>query len=217
MSKRNLNASTIARAALVGTLAAAAGTALATEYGTVVSATPIQVQVPVPQTQCADRQEWIQPAPSGGGALLGALIGGVVGNSIGAGAGRVGATGIGAVAGAAVGDQIEANANPPTAATVRRCDTVDGYQTRVIGYDVVYDYRGQRYTTRMAQPPGDRIALNVSVTPEAEVAPAPPPVTVVESPPPVYGYGGYVGYGGPRVVVAPQLVFGVRWHHGHWR
>jgi uncharacterized protein YcfJ len=213
--------------------------AWAAEYGTVVSATPITAQVPVPQSQCADEQQIVQPRNSGGGALVGALIGGALGNSMGAGFGRAAATGLGLVAGAAVGDNIEAANNPPVATTVRRCNTVTRYENRVIGFDVAYDYNGQRYLTRTAQPPGERIALNVTVTPADAVPMAAPqaaaatqPVTtVVEGPAPVYVYPnaypnpypypanyGYV-YGGPGVVVAPRVVIGGGYHgwHRHWR
>ena len=56
---------------------------------------------------------------------------------------RAGATGIGAVAGAAIGNGVEvnaANAYPPTAVPVQRCQTVSAYEDRTIGYDVVYEY-----------------------------------------------------------------------------
>jgi uncharacterized protein YcfJ len=216
-------------ASLVGLAAASAavtGNALAAEYGNVVSATPITAQVPVPQNQCVDEQQLVQQRPSGGGALVGALIGGALGNSMGAGFGRAAATGLGVVAGAAVGDNIEAANNPPVATTVRRCNTVTRYENRLIGYDVVYDYNGQRYTTRTAQAPGERIALNVTVA-AAEAAPAPlaqpqPVTTVIEQPAPTYVYPypanyGYV-YGAPGVVVAPRVVIGGGYYgwHRHW-
>jgi uncharacterized protein YcfJ len=220
--------------ALAAASAGITGNAMAAEYGTVVSATPITAQVPVPQSQCVDEQQLVQQRPSGGGALVGALIGGALGNSMGGGFGRAAATGLGVVAGAAVGDNIEAANNPPAVTTVRRCNTFTRYENRVIGYDVAYDYNGQRYFTRTAQEPGERIALTVTVA-AAETAPmatlpAPlvqqqPMVTVVESPAPVYAYPyprsyGY-GYGGPGVVVAPRIVIGGGYYYGgghrHWR
>jgi hypothetical protein len=36
---------------------------------------------------------------------------------------------------------------------VRDCRTVSSYENRVVGYDVVYEYHGQRYTTRTATDP----------------------------------------------------------------
>ena len=45
-------------------LAATAGTVMATEYGRVLSSTPITAQVLVPQQQCADQQQSV-PARCG--------------------------------------------------------------------------------------------------------------------------------------------------------
>jgi uncharacterized protein YcfJ len=229
----------ISRLASLATLAAVSasitGTAMAAEYGTVVSARPVTAQVPVPQSQCVDEQQLVQQRNSGGGALVGALIGGALGNSMGAGFGRAAATGLGVVAGAAVGDGFEAANNPPVAATVRRCNSVTRYENRVIGYDVAYDYNGQRYQTRTAQPPGERIALNVTVA-AAESAPAvptySPPVVqaspYVEAPAPVisvpypysspYPYPGSYGVvvGSPGVVVAPRVVIGAGYYGGYY-
>ena len=227
-------------------LALAAGAAGATEYGSVVSSTPVMGEVSVPQRQCYD-EEQAAPAPrtsSGAGAILGAVVGGVVGNSVGAGMGRAAATGIGAVAGAAIGDQIESNTQPPAAyatTTVRRCRNVSQREQRIVGYDVVYDYAGRRYSTRLAQDPGERIPLDVRVTPagaavpparvsryDDEAAPAPvyaaPPAYVAAppayyAPPPAY-YAPPVVWGGPSIYVAPTLWFGGSFggggHHRHW-
>lgn len=213
-------------------LACVGPAALAAEYGTVVSSTPVVQQVAVPQQSCYDEQQTVQQRPSGAGALVGAVIGGAIGNTIGGGAGRAVATGAGVMAGAVLGNQAEANNLPPTTATVRRCQTATRYENRTVGYDVVYDYNGQRYTTRLAQDPGPRIALNVNVTPAAgEAAPAAPagtlpppvyvpqqqaPVTVVPQPPVVYYPAPSYYYGPPAVAVVPRVVIGGHWHHGRW-
>lgn len=203
-------------ALLAGAALAAFGTAASatTAYGRVVSSTAVMAQVAVAQPECFD-QPVVQQRTTGGGALLGALIGGVVGNSIGHGAGRAAATGIGVVTGAAIGDRAEAVNTPPVQTTVRNCRTVTRYENRVAGYDVVYDYAGQRYTTRTAADPGARIALDVSVapqdgTPMAPAAPAyGPAYGPVYAPVPAVAYPGY-GYVQPAVVVAPR--FGGYWH-----
>lgn len=150
----------IAVAAVLGS-ALFATAAHATEYGTVVSSTPITASVAVPRQECSDGQALVQTPPSGAGALLGAIAGGVLGHNLGDGFGRAAATGVGIVAGSVIGNQVEANANPATAVPVRRCQTVSSYENQVVGYDVVYDYAGQRYTTRMAHDPGRRIAISV--------------------------------------------------------
>lgn len=201
-------------------LAAACSTALATEYGTVISTTAVTAQVAVPQQQCTEQQALVQPRTSGGGALLGALVGGVVGHGIGDGLGRAAATGLGAVAGSVVGDRVEAANTPAQAVPVRSCQTLTSYENRVIGYDVTYEYNGQRYLTRVAQDPGPRIALNVTVAPASGTVSATPAVVVAPVPVvPAYGYYGpyYDRYydGGPVVTVAPRVVIGGYRRHGY--
>ena len=95
------------------------------------------------------------------------------------------------------------------------------YENRVIGYDVVYEYNGQRYEARAPSDPGARIPLRVTVAPAAgTVDPVPAYLTapavapsVVYVPAPAYGYG-YYGYGGPAIAVMPRFVFGGYWHGG---
>jgi len=142
---------------LSAALAGAVGAPLcaqAAELATVVSSTPVTVAVTVPRQQCSDGQQLVQQRPSGAGALLGAIAGGVIGHNLGNGFGRAAATGFGAVAGAVVGDQVEAANSPVAEVPVRRCQTVSSYENRVVGYDVVYEYAGQRYSTRMSRDPG---------------------------------------------------------------
>lgn len=217
-------------------LAAACSAALATEYGSVISSTAVTAQDAVPQQQCSDQQALVAPRTSGGGALLGALVGGVVGNNVGGGFGRAAATGLGVVAGSVIGDRTEAANTSATTLPVRSCQTLTRYENRIVGYDVVYEYHGQGYTTRMAQDPGDRIALNVSVAPASgslAVAPvAMQPLTTIApavvyssvSPypyDPYYGpwpYGGYYGYyGGPAIAVAPRVGVVIEGGRRHWR
>jgi uncharacterized protein YcfJ len=133
----------------------------AVEYATVVSATPVVVSVPVARRQCADEQQLVQPRQSGAGAVLGAIVGGVIGHNVGAGMGRAAATGVGVMAGAVIGDQVEANAAQPYATTVRNCRNVSTLEPRTVGYDVQYDYAGQRYSTRLPRDPGPRMAIDV--------------------------------------------------------
>ncbi len=211
----------------LGTLASAG--AWATEYGTVVSATPIVASVPVPQSQCYDQPVVYQQPNSGVGALIGAITGAALGHNIGNGAGRSLATGIGLVAGSAIGDRIEGDSRPVVSQTVRQCRTVSRYENRTVGYDVVYDYNGVRQHARMAQMPGDRIALDVAVTPAYDNAPAYPSEPVYDARPPayepyaqaptVYAEPAYA----PRVVISPWPVLTIggdyRWgdHRDHDR
>jgi uncharacterized protein YcfJ len=42
---------------------------------------------------------------------------------------------------------------------------VDVWESRTVGYDVTYDYRGHEYTVPMSYDPGARVRLHVSVEP----------------------------------------------------
>jgi hypothetical protein len=154
--------------------------------------------------------------------VIGAIAGGVIGHNLGNGFGRAAATGFGAVAGAVVGDQVEAANSPVTEVPVRRCQLVSSYEQRVVGYDVMYEYAGQRYSTRMARDPGTQLAVTVQPADGGPPAPAdagregtpvpsntaPQTVYYTPAPPPVYYYPP------APVYVAPAISFGYR---GHWR
>ena len=163
--------------ALLGTSAASQ----AVEYAAVVSSTPVVVSVPVARRQCADEQQVVQPRQTGAGAVLGAIVGGVLGHNVGGGMGRAAATGLGVVAGSVIGDQIEANTAQPYATTVRNCRNVSSLEQRTVGYDVMYDYAGQRYSTRVPRDPGARMAIDVRPAVSAGDEPAAP---TYDTPPP---------------------------------
>ncbi len=194
-----MTAKSMTMLAAAAALVAGAGSAHATEYASVLSATPVLSQVGVPRQDCVEVQRVVQSQPSGVGALLGAVVGGVVGHQIGGGGGRAVATGVGVIAGAVTGNRIESNNGYATAYPARSCRTVTTSENQVVGYDVVYEYNGQRYTTRTAGDPGPRLAIDVRPA-RAErseryeqARPVPPlasynavPPTYVESLPPRY-------------------------------
>lgn len=151
LSARSASAVLVAASALVSGCATAQQN---TEYGTVVSSTPVLAPVNVPQQQCYDEPQAVAPRSSGGGALAGAVIGGLIGSTIGGGSGRGAATGAGVVLGAVIGDRVEAHQQPQGVGMVRRCQTVNVTESRVVAYDVVYDYAGRRFSTRLNQDPG---------------------------------------------------------------
>lgn len=219
-------------AAAAVTLLGGAGLANAAEYANVISATPVTGSVPVPRQACADGERIVQQQPSGAGAVIGAIVGGVVGNQFGHGVGRAAATGLGVVAGSAIGNQAEANANGATAVPVRDCRTVTQYENRVVGYDVVYEYNGQRYTTRTASDPGRQLAIDVRPTGDVPVDRAGPPATYADAAP-AYAAPGYAAppayYAPAPVYYAPAPYYygptigigfygGYGWHRGyrHW-
>ncbi|MBE7366884.1 glycine zipper 2TM domain-containing protein [Ramlibacter pallidus] len=133
---------------------------------------PQYEQVQVPRDECSS--QWVnepRPVVGGngyGGAIIGGVAGGLIGNQVGKGHGREAATAAGAVIGAIAGDRI-ANQGGPQYETaqreVRSCRTVHEVQTRLNGYRVSYEYRGQQYTTFMREQPGSTLQVRVSVTP----------------------------------------------------
>lgn len=224
----------------VGLAASSGLAAAAPQYGTVLSSTPVTAQVDVPRQRCVDETGYVQAPTTGGGAVVGGIVGGLAGNAIGAGAGRALATGVGAIAGALVGNGVEAANAPPVPVTTTNCTYSRSTQSRIVGYDVVYEFNGQRYDTRTARDPGDRIALDVRPAGEAAydvppIASSPrgpayavgPAYPVGDSVPPAYdyppfgvgpGFGpGYYGpgYYAPTVPVYIEGRFGGGRGHRH--
>jgi uncharacterized protein YcfJ len=137
---------------------------------------PQYENVTVPREQCT--RQWVneqQRVDNGSdrnyaGVAIGGLAGGVLGNQVGQGSGRAAATALGAVVGALVGDRVAAhNTRAPQYQTVPRevttCQTVNEVQSRVNGYRVAYDWRGQTYHTVLANDPGPYVQVRVSVDP----------------------------------------------------
>lgn len=159
--------------ALQGAMGVAFAAAPPVQYATVISSTPVVVQTSVPRQECSDAPGYVPTPTSGGGAVVGGILGGLAGNAIGAGAGRALATGVGAIAGALVGNNVEASNTPPTAVVTTNCVYSRTPQSQVIGYDVVYEFGGQRYTTRTARDPGAQLALDVRPSSSPYDAPSP--------------------------------------------
>ena len=90
------------------------------------------------------------------------MAGGAIGNQFGHGEGRAVATILGVVGGALLGNRIESNNNAPQVQNVQNCTTQTSYEDRTVGYNVVYEYGGQQYTTQMANDPGPTIRLQVT-------------------------------------------------------
>jgi uncharacterized protein YcfJ len=132
---------------------------------------PQYENVAVPRTVCSS--EWIQePARMGGGqhyggAIIGGVAGGLLGNQVGKGHGREAATAVGAVVGALAGNHLgnQGGWAPGQPREVRRCQAVNDVESRLTGYRVDYDYRGQTYSTFMTQDPGQFLPVRVSVEP----------------------------------------------------
>jgi uncharacterized protein YcfJ len=148
------------------------------DYARVVDVQPIvtRVRVEEPRRECWEETRYEEPRPRPGVAgsmVLGGLIGGAVGNQVGSGDGRRAATVAGAIIGSAIGHDVGERRRDryvddgPRAYAVEQCDT--RYETRwderIDGYEVVYEYAGRRYTTRMPYDPGRQLRVRVGVSP----------------------------------------------------
>lgn len=165
---------------LFAVMGLAAAGASAQEFGNVISSTPVIQQVAVPRTVCQP----VAPAQvntTGGGAVLGGLTGAGVGSMIGHGSGNAAAIAAGTVIGALVGNNVEAQ-NQRYAQTYPQCVTENVYENRAVGYDVVYEYRGQQYSARMPYDPGRTVQLQASAA-VAQAQPSGSEGGVVVAPP----------------------------------
>jgi uncharacterized protein YcfJ len=209
-----------ASATLFVAMALASSAASAAEFANVISKTAITQQVSVPAQSCQTQMVPVSPARSIGGAIVGGVAGGLLGGTVGSGSGKGVAAAAGAIAGAIVGDRLDNPSGPVATQAMQICQNITQYENRVVGYEVVYEYNGQQYTTRMDRDPGNRIAI--SVVPEGGAAMLPPSApstvtypqsTVIYPAPVVYpAYPPYPPYG-PNLVIRPY--FGS--YYGHDR
>ncbi|MCW5220488.1 glycine zipper 2TM domain-containing protein [Verminephrobacter aporrectodeae subsp. tuberculatae] len=186
------------RIIIFSTIAATAAVAGAQEMGRVLSVTPVVQSVAIPRQVCGTESVYNGNRTSGAGAVLGAIAGGAAGNAVGKGTGRAAATVIGVLGGAALGNHIEGGR--PQYQDVQRCTTDTYYENRTVGYDVVYEYAGQQYTTRTQNDPGRWIALSVRPTGQSY---APPPPVSYAPPPVIYNQSGMLAP--PVVLSAPPV------------
>ena len=147
------------------------------DYAPVTRVEPIvrQVRVETPRRECWEETQYVESRPHisepavGGRTLLGGIIGGVIGHQFGSGSGRDAATIAGAVIGSGVGyDSARRRAGvTEEERVVQRCSTryERGYEERVDGYRVTYEYNGREYTTRLPYDPGEQIRVRVAVAP----------------------------------------------------
>jgi len=121
-----------------------------------------------PEERCDD-VEYRQSGQTAGGTVIGALVGAALGNQVGKGDGRKAATVAGAVAGGAIGHNI---ARDRAEAEARGCHIVEveREEQRVVGYDVEYMYKGEKYMSRLPYDPGNRLRIRVSVVPDDSAA-----------------------------------------------
>lgn len=147
------------------------------DYARVTHVEPVyeQVEHRVPREDC-----WVETIevkqPRNGNHAAGTIVGGIVGGALGHTVGhghrnRKISTAVGAIVGMSVGNHISQKQQQRHANVryedLQRCETryITEYSERLSGYDVTYQYSGQRYTTFMEHDPGDRIRVAVDVRP----------------------------------------------------
>lgn len=163
------------RLVLVSLLASAAVGLHAETYidnARVRSVEPQYESVSVPREEC--NSQWVNEVRRTegrdyGGAVIGGVAGALLGNQVGKGHGRQAATALGAVVGALAGDRV-ANRDrwgqyEEAPREVTTCRTVSEVRTRITGYRVSYEYRGQQFVTLMSENPGPSLQVRVSVDP----------------------------------------------------
>jgi uncharacterized protein YcfJ len=101
------------------------------------------------------------------GAVIGGLAGAILGSQVGKGSGKTAGAAVGAATGAIVGDRIGNNSSGAGSSpqTIQRCRVIDSWQTRSLGYEVTYEYRGRTFTEILPYAPGNTLRLTVQVTP----------------------------------------------------
>lgn len=140
-------------------------------FAQVVAVQPITQSVTSskPRQVCRDEQvavpETYKDKNQIGGAVVGGLVGALAGHQVGGGKGKTLATVAGAVAGGYAGKKIQEKRQHPnvTTTTEQKCETVNDTSTKVVGYNVRYEYNGVTRTTRMDHDPGDRVQIQEGV------------------------------------------------------
>jgi len=157
---------------LMATAAFAAHAQNSIDNARVTGVEPQYESVSVPRQECSSR--WVAETRrvggrDYGGAVIGGVAGALLGNQLGHGHGREATTAIGAVFGALAGNDIanrdRADSYEQVPREVAECRVVNDVQSRIVGYQVTYEYRGQQFTTLMHDRPGAYVPVRVSVDP----------------------------------------------------
>lgn len=140
------------------------------KYAKVVSVDPVRSTANNPKQVCHDETVTHTAPPKDehrvAGTAIGAVAGGLLGNQVGGGKGKTLATVAGAVGGGYAGNRIQANKQKGqvTTSVERKCETVNNSSSKIVGYDVRYEYNGVTRTVRMDHDPGDRVQVQEGVT-----------------------------------------------------
>ena len=147
------------------------------DHARVTQVTPQYEKVNLARKECFSEHvpERARRHGSLAGPLIGGIAGGVLGAQVGKGSGRVAASAAGAAIGAIVGDRMSDRRRDEYSdeyyeREVRRCRMVDHWETRVVGYQVVYQYHGHSQTTILPYDPGPTLLLRVAIEPIEQTA-----------------------------------------------
>ena len=129
----------------------------------------VEVQRTRSTEERCDGVEYRQSGQTTGSTVVGAIVGAALGNQVGGGDGRKAATVAGAVAGGVIGNNIARNRVDAQSGRCRLVE-VEREDPVVVGYDVEYMYKGEKYVSRLPYDPGNRLRIRVSVMPDDSVA-----------------------------------------------
>lgn len=148
----------------------------------VISVTEKTERVNTPREECTSETvntTTTTPAPAASGdrdlagAVIGGLAGAIIGSQVGKGNGKAAGAAVGAATGAIVGDRISnrdgsggGSVTTTTPHTIQRCRMIDSWQTRSLGFEVTYQYRGKSFTEVLPFSPGSNLRLRVLLTPQ---------------------------------------------------
>jgi uncharacterized protein YcfJ len=95
------------------------------------------------------------------GTGLGAVVGGLLGHQVGAGSGKTVATVAGAAAGGYAGNKIQQKTQQGDTytSTEQRCSTVYDRKEEPAGFDVVYEYKGEKHHLHTDKDPGSSLPV----------------------------------------------------------
>jgi len=110
-----------------------------------------------------EREQYTEGGNGAAGALLGGIAGGLIGHEMGGGRGKTATTIVGTIGGALVGRSLGEQGVASGPSTRRECHPA--YRDEVTGYNVTYEYHGQRSTIMLPNEPGKYLEMRVSAEP----------------------------------------------------
>ena len=158
--------------ALAGAVVVTAGSALAGYHmyeaahsAEVLSAKALTRTVKIPRQDCRDETvthtKPVQDQNRLIGTGLGAVVGGLLGHQVGGGNGKTLATVAGAAAGGYAGNKIQQKTQQGDTYTTteQRCSTVYDRKEEPAGFDVVYEYKGEKHHLHTDKDPGSSLPV----------------------------------------------------------